>query len=210
MSENEKWKFIGGNLCLDFINTVGGRVENDADSSTSYTILSEKLNDFLDLADWGKKKKLLNEKEVKELILFSSENNKAANRLFQRAITFREAIYRIFKGISEGREPTDKDINIINTECLSARENQTLIYENKLFAWKFVHGGNEAENIIRMISLSAAELLTSEQIKRIKQCPGENCGWLFLDTSKNGSRQWCDMKVCGNLAKVRRFRVKNK
>jgi predicted RNA-binding Zn ribbon-like protein len=56
------------------------------------------------------------------------------------------------------------------------------------------------------VARSAAELLTSGDLARVGQCPGEECGWLFLDTSRAGRRQWCDMADCGNLAKVRRFR----
>jgi predicted RNA-binding Zn ribbon-like protein len=38
----------------------------------------------------------------------------------------------------------------------------------------------------------------------VKECGTENCNWLFLDTSKNRSRRWCDMKECGNREKARR------
>jgi predicted RNA-binding Zn ribbon-like protein len=57
-----------------------------------------------------------------------------------------------------------------------------------------------------LIADSAAEMLTTGDLSRLKQCPGDDCGWLFEDTSKNRRRQWCDMQACGNLAKVRRFR----
>jgi len=56
------------------------------------------------------------------------------------------------------------------------------------------------------LSRSAAELLTSADLAFIRECQGEDCGWLFLDTSRNRTRRWCDMRDCGNLAKVRRFR----
>ena len=55
-----------------------------------------------------------------------------------------------------------------------------------------------------------AELLASEQqLAHLRQCCGDNCGWLFLDSSKNHSRRWCDMRDCGNRAKVRRHRQKH-
>jgi predicted RNA-binding Zn ribbon-like protein len=58
------------------------------------------------------------------------------------------------------------------------------------------------------IADSAAEFLTTGDLTRLRECSGEDCGWLFEDTSKNRSRQWCDMRDCGNLAKVRRFRTR--
>lgn len=49
---------------------------------------------------------------------------------------------------------------------------------------------------------SALRLLAEEEIARLKICG--NCGWLFVDRSKNRSRTWCDMAVCGNRVKANR------
>ncbi len=52
---------------------------------------------------------------------------------------------------------------------------------------------------------SAIELLTSHDLRRVKECPGAgDCGWLFFDTSKNGTRHWCSMEGCGSRVKMRR------
>ena len=51
---------------------------------------------------------------------------------------------------------------------------------------------------------SAAELLTSPDLPLVRECAGYDCGWLFMDTTKNRSRRWCDMATCGNRAKGRR------
>src|SRR5919112_4603831 len=56
------------------------------------------------------------------------------------------------------------------------------------------------------IARSAAELLVSPWRERVRECPGEHCGWLFLDLTKNGSRRWCEMEVCGSRAKMQRYR----
>ena len=42
--------------------------------------------------------------------------------------------------------------------------------------------------------------------ERIRQCEGETCAILFLDTSRKGDRRWCSMAGCGNKAKVAEFR----
>ena len=46
--------------------------------------------------------------------------------------------------------------------------------------------------------------------KRLKVCPADSCLWAFYDTSRNRSAVWCDMRVCGNRAKVRGFRERTK
>jgi predicted RNA-binding Zn ribbon-like protein len=52
---------------------------------------------------------------------------------------------------------------------------------------------------------SAAEFLTSDDVRHLRACASPKCGWVFLDTSRNRRRRWCAMQVCGNRAKVRRF-----
>jgi predicted RNA-binding Zn ribbon-like protein len=54
------------------------------------------------------------------------------------------------------------------------------------------------------IAESAAELLTSQEVSSIRLCEAPDCDWLFLDNSRNRSRRWCDMKICGNREKARR------
>jgi predicted RNA-binding Zn ribbon-like protein len=44
--------------------------------------------------------------------------------------------------------------------------------------------------------------------ERLKICPADDCRWAFYDFSRNRSRTWCDMKVCGNRAKARTYRAK--
>jgi predicted RNA-binding Zn ribbon-like protein len=43
---------------------------------------------------------------------------------------------------------------------------------------------------------------------RLKACPADDCHWAFYDFSRNHSRTWCDMQVCGNRAKARSYRAR--
>ncbi len=78
------------------------------------------------------------------------------------------------------------------------------------FVWEWNDTKPVLDRILWAISVSAAEMLTTSDLTRLRQCPGEDCGWLFDDTTRNRSRQWCDMKDCGNIAKVRRFRSRSR
>jgi len=67
------------------------------------------------------------------------------------------------------------------------------------FAWNWDVDADALDAPVCPIALSAAELLISEERQRIGQCADDRgCGWLFLDTSKNHSRRWCDINDCGN------------
>lgn len=63
-----------------------------------------------------------------------------------------------------------------------------------------------AEQITGALAWAALDLLRSDQLDRLKQCPPDDCRWLFIDRTKNRSRRWCDMATCGNRAKARRSR----
>jgi predicted RNA-binding Zn ribbon-like protein len=62
--------------------------------------------------------------------------------------------------------------------------------------------GNRPEALDTATARSALSLTANQQPDRLKICP--NCQWLFLDRSRNRSRAWCDMAVCGNRAKASR------
>ncbi|MDF1613286.1 CGNR zinc finger domain-containing protein [Stygiobacter electus] len=202
-----KWKFVGGNIAIDFVNSIGGRNEKGIDN---YTIRDEKLNSYEDIVNWAEEIGIVSTVFSKKLIAAASENSKEANKVFERAKLLREALYRIFRHTIEEKKPLTEDIEILNKECSIARGHQELNFSLNKFFWDFKFGDQYLDIILWNVALSAAELLTSERLFRLKRCAGEDCGWLFLDMSKNQSRQWCDMKDCGNFEKVRRFREKQR
>jgi predicted RNA-binding Zn ribbon-like protein len=56
-----------------------------------------------------------------------------------------------------------------------------------------------------LIAMSALSVIAdAREFDRVKLCPGNHCGWMFLDETKNGRRKWCLMEVCGNRAKANR------
>ena len=59
-----------------------------------------------------------------------------------------------------------------------------------------------ADPILRAV----AEAMADGSWKRLKACRADDCKWAFIDTARNRTRIWCDMAVCGNRAKARRYR----
>jgi predicted RNA-binding Zn ribbon-like protein len=205
----EKTKMIGGRLCLDFTNTVGGRESREAGPlvrHADYAIRSDKLKSYSDLVAWSRHADILTEKEARGLLRLAGNNSSAAKAVFKRGVRLREALYRIFKSIVEGWNPDAEDVDALNRELARAREHELLARTAEGFSWEWDEKGKALDSMIWEVIRSASGLLVSGEVSRVRQCGGENCGWLFLDTSRNRSRQWCDMRDCGNLAKVRRFR----
>lgn len=198
-------KLIGGNLFVDFINTVGSRLKT---SPTESIVRQEKINEYEDLLAWSQRVSILTEKEANNLLKQSRQRALDAEYVRQRAVTLREAIYRVCAAIINQKQPAQADFAILNQELSLARTHQQLAAQGKQIKWTWTNADNALDRMLWTIADSTAEFFTSSDLSRLHQCGGENCGWLFLDTSRNGRRQWCDMQTCGNLAKVRRFRAR--
>jgi len=208
---NRGFKFIGGILCLDFINTVEGRSGNSHRAGVSggrYRIIGEKLKNYFDLTAWARQEEtgLLGAKDARNLVLLAENHPRAAKTVFENAINLREALYRIFRAAANDRRPNQADLDKLNDELKKARAHEKLVFSTNTFATEWESMSDSLDSVLWPVARSAAELLMSSDSSRLRQCVGEDCGWLFVDTSRNRSRQWCDMKDCGNLAKVRRFR----
>ncbi len=100
-------------------------------------------------------------------------------------------------------------MDTLSRELSIARDHERLSRSADVFAWTW-DDRYALDLVLWSVSRSAAELLTSGELSTLRQCGGEECGWLFLDPSRNHSRQWCDMRDCGNRAKVRRFRARRR
>ncbi len=195
-------KFIGGSLCLDFVNTVGGRV-----GSRACKVLRDKLATYEDLLAWSRLAGLVSPAAAALLARRAAGHPREARAALARATSLREAHYRIFKSIVDGRRAASADMILLGRELSIARGHERLSRSGDSFAWTW-DDRDALDQAIWAVSRSAAELLTSGELSKLRQCGGPECGWMFLDTSRNHSRQWCDMRDCGNRAKVRRFRAR--
>ena len=203
-------KFIGGRLCLDFVNTVGGRVSRGARGRDyAGAVIREKLTSYEDLLAWSVLAGSVDRRAAGELARIAAREPREASNALARAVRLREALYRIFKCAHEGWRPKKADADVLRNELSIARSHQRLSARGSGFLWTFPEPPAALDSILWPVALSAAELLTSGDLARLGQCSGAECGWLFLDTSRNHRRQWCDMRDCGNRAKVRRFREKH-
>jgi predicted RNA-binding Zn ribbon-like protein len=204
-------KLIGGRLCLDFVNTVDGRKNNSArrkSQSVNTVVLGSKLEQYSDLVEWSLHSRILTATEARNLIQKSKRTVTEAQAVLERALALREALYRICKATMAGHPPQGLDLKTLNDELLQARSHEKLTHAVNGFAWEWVGSEAALDRMLWPIAHSGAEFLSKGDLSRLRECGGEECGWLFEDTSRNRSRQWCHMQDCGNLAKVRRFRTR--
>lgn len=191
-------KFVGGLPCLDFVNTVGGW---SADAARE-----DKLESYSDLVRWAALAGLIRDREAHALARLAGLRRGQAAKVLAKARALRRALYCLLKCAAENRKPAPPDIRVFERELSGARKHQRLSAAGDRFDWTWDHPRESLDSILWRVCQSAADLVTSPDLARVRQCGGPDCGWLFLDTTRNHSRHWCDMKDCGNLAKVRRFR----
>ncbi len=187
-------------LCLDFVNTVGGRT-GDAPN--------DRLHSYADLVAWGEAAEILTAAAAARLVAAAAQDPAQAAAVLYRAVELRETLYRIFVQIDEGAAPIAADLARLNAELGPALAHLRLSLHPDGYAWGWEAESDGLDRVIWPLARSAAELLTSDELDRVRQCANETCGWLFIDRSRNRSRRWCDMSECGNVAKVRRYRQRH-
>jgi predicted RNA-binding Zn ribbon-like protein len=193
--------FSGGRLCLDFVNTLSGSRANP----------KERLKTYLDLVAWGRQAGVLNERDTQQLAQLARGRPDDAARTLAGAVSVREALFRVFCGAAECRPQRPDDMQIVNAALCRALAHVRLdaTAEGCVRVW-----GDDADALDRMlwpVLRSAMDVLTSEDERgRIHKCESPTCDWLFIDTSRNHSRRWCDMKTCGNRAKAHRYYARHK
>ena len=119
------------------------------------------------------------------------------------ALELREALFRVFVAARAG-EAADEA-----TWRCSTRAARTLGHQRVARARTGSRGRGRRRwrswsGLLWPVVRDAAELLVAGELRRVGKCCGDNCDWLYLDTSRNRSRRWCDMQSCGNRAKARR------
>ena len=182
----------GGTLCLDFINSVDWRLAGNP---------VEYIHSYGDLLKWTALAGVLSDSESTRLA--KRVKRDSAGREYRNAISVREAMYRVVFAHVHKRTPGDSDMALLNRLVSEARASERFEYKKGAFISLWV-SGDHANRPLWSVALSFAHLLESGDYTRIAQCGGPECGWFFLDTSKNHKRHWCSMEGCGNRAKANR------
>jgi|SRR5579859_1403299 predicted RNA-binding Zn ribbon-like protein len=191
---------IGGPLCLNFTNTAHGR------GTPEHT---DNLVDYAALVAWSRHAEAIDGGEHDGLLAAAERHPRAAEAVRRRAVELRERLHRCFFALQRGSRPDPADLEGINEELAQALAHARLKPDHGGFSWAW-DDDLTLDRVLWPIVRSATQLLTAPELPRVKQCAGRGCSWLFLDTSKNGSRRWCEMEVCGSRSKARAYYARRK
>jgi predicted RNA-binding Zn ribbon-like protein len=185
---------IGGDPALDFVNTVTGRDQSPRDWLDSYDRL----------VDWAAMAELFPPNALQMLAKRAKKNPVEATQALERAKDLREQLFALLANTIDRKPPSDEALASLRTQWLAGTESIELRFVGGRIVKQF-HEKMDFDSIAKMIAYHLVEEVMSAPIERLRMCQGTNCSWLFIDSSKAGRRRWCDMAVCGNAAKARRF-----
>ncbi len=189
------FQLVAGSPALDLVNTLDWRFRESGPE--------ELLLSYGELLRFAEESALLTPRQVKRLR--RSASDRPAAQVLRSILDLREATAEILYAFVDDRSPAQNAIKKLDRYLREAHAARILRWSPSGLerAWS-----DEADLRLPLwlLTQSAADLLTGEAAPSINACAADTCRWLFLDTSRNHSRRWCDMKICGNRMKARRFK----
>jgi predicted RNA-binding Zn ribbon-like protein len=194
----EAFQLIAGHPALDLVNTLDWRFRKPGPEDL--------LKRYDDLLRFTQESGMLKPAQARQFRSLAGRS--AGARVLKRCRELREAMAEVFYARLDGRSPTARSLQTLERYFNAARLQQQLRWEEGRLEWDWRE--NKADLPLWALSLSASDLMLSAVVDRVRACGNPECRWLFLDTSKNHTRRWCDMKLCGNRMKARRFKAQRK
>ncbi|MDG4823508.1 CGNR zinc finger domain-containing protein [Asanoa sp. WMMD1127] len=189
---------LGGRLSLALVNSVLWRRSGEP---------IERLADYHGLAGYVRDAGGIDDAALAALEAEATADPTAARAALERALNLREALFRLFSAVAAGVEPDGADVAVLDRAFRAGlRQVRVGVGAGRGFR----PGWTGLDVPAWEAAVDAVAVLGSPDAPPLKQCPGETCGWLFVDESRNHSRQWCDSRMCGNRARARRHYQKQR
>jgi len=193
------FQLISGHVALDLVNTLDDRFGQDGPE--------ELLSTYEDLLRFATESELLTERQARKL---KRSGAPEAERLqiLNQARELRETLAAVAYAQLNEEEPSEAALAALEAFFKQAGAQRSLTADSLNVTWTWRGLSRQTAAPLWLLAQAAADLLLSEDAVQLRSCASDTCRWLFLDTSKNHTRRWCDMKVCGNRMKARRFQAR--
>lgn len=195
---NFVFETVGSHPVTNFINTLDERFSSQPiEQLTGYEVLVG----FCHLAGFV-------EGPTATKLLAGNDTEKS-HTVLEACLQLRENLFTTLQAILTGEKPSKEIISQLEAEFKLVRAARYLACDEGIFSYQW----REPENLSRPLwelALASESFLMSESLQQVKKCASDDCGVLFVDESRGGSRRWCSMANCGNRHKVRQFRAMHK
>ena len=202
LAPDQPFKFVAGDPALDLVNTVDW---------TSNGLVEDRLADYGRLTRWAEGAGLLLPRLGTQFRVAAAERPREAEAALREAKQLRWNLRQVFRAVARGESPSKlPETAELNDSLARAMAQLQLVGTptqsdgGPALRWSWRHAADRLDSILWPVVRSAAELLVSDEAGRIRECGGPDCGWMYVDRSRNGLRRWCEMESCGTREKSRR------
>jgi predicted RNA-binding Zn ribbon-like protein len=199
VSAEPRFEYVGGDPALDLINTVDW---------TSRGPEHERLESYEQLTRWAQGAGVIDAAIGRRLRRLGEAHPRTAAAALAFALQARGTSHDVFAAIARGdpAEPELARFNRLLHEALRGLEVARTPGGEGSYRWRWRGEDGDLRGLVWPVLWSAANLLRSDEIGNVRVCDGDDCGWMYVDRSRNGFRRWCQMRTCGTREKTRRRR----
>jgi predicted RNA-binding Zn ribbon-like protein len=190
-----EFQLVAGHLALDFANTLDYRYDPDR--------LIDLLPSYERFLAFCRQSGVITAAQMRKLLDGLSASD--SQRVLKEVIGFREALYFLILSAVHDRRPDESHLRALNGFLSKAPAVDEIVWHKRKFVRSSRDVTERPDGPFRQVVDSAVALITSSDIYNIRECSEKTCRWFFLDRSRNHSRRWCDMQLCGNRSKAERF-----
>jgi predicted RNA-binding Zn ribbon-like protein len=191
----DDFQLVAGHLALDFANTLDYRYDPDR--------LIDLLPNYERFLAFCRQSGVITASQMRKLLDGLGESD--CQRILKEVIEFREALYFLILSAVQGKRPNESHLRALNRVLSKARALDEVVWRKRRFDRRIRDITEWPDGPLRQIVDAAVSLITSSEIDNLRECSEKTCRWFFLDRSRNHSRRWCDMQLCGNRSKAKRF-----
>jgi predicted RNA-binding Zn ribbon-like protein len=190
-----EFQLVAGHLALDFANTLDYRYDPDR--------LIDLLPSYRHFLVFCRQSGIITAAQVRNLQDGLTEFD--SRRVLKKIIALREALYSLILSTVHGLSPDELHLRTLNRFLSEAPTVDEVAWHKRRFVRSSYTLTGGPDEPLRQVVDAAITLITSSDIYKVRQCSENTCRWFFLDRSRNHSRRWCDMQLCGNRSKAKRF-----
>lgn len=191
LKRGQEFVFVANHPCLDFVNT----------QLVIKGALTDVLNTFEDLVAWLVESHQLRKQDPEAANSQLSHDEKAV--ILKQAKTFRATLRNMVQHIASGSGVPKTALAAINKLLLQCAGYRELVPNGPgAFKQVFVSSTDRKDALLASLAVLASDFLCSADLALIKKCKNPACVLYFYDTTKNHTRNWCSMQLCGNRDKV--------
>jgi len=176
--------FVGGRLCLDFVNTSCMRRGTPL----------EFIGSAGDLREW------LRKAETMTGITLCDKDMEFGDEALSRAVALRSALSELVHGMIEQRPPAAQALQVVNATLRETPAYSQLDYGNTGFQESRLTSP-PGDRWLAAIAQDAVDLLCRSDLSLLRECGCPTCVRVFYDTTKNHKRRWC-VEKCGSAPKA--------